>query len=170
MTTEDFLVELAVSLRGQRRRRKRLVDEMAAHIDDAIRAELATTATRVEAERIVLDRLGGADMIARRWNSDRRIARGRRCRRLAAIALAVVAAGALGVTQYAAGKPELPRRDPPARTTPERILESGRLSRRIRAKRLLTPAVQCDSLRTLRMSVFPAQTCFSRWSVPGSSR
>jgi hypothetical protein len=120
-TTEAFLAELAVSLRGPRRRRKRLVDEMAAHIDDAIRAELATNAPRVEAERIVLHRLGCADRIARHWNSDRRITRGRRRRRLAAIALAVVLAGALGVTQYAAGKPQLPRRDPPARTTPERI-------------------------------------------------
>jgi hypothetical protein len=121
MTTEDFLAELAVSLRGPRRHRKRLVDEVAAHIEDAIRAELATTAPRVEAERIVLHRLGCADRIARRWNSDRRITRGRRHRRLAAIALAVVVAGALGVTQYAAGKPELPRRDPPVQTTPERI-------------------------------------------------
>jgi hypothetical protein len=121
MTTENFLAELAVSLRGPRRRRRRLVDEMAAHIEDAIRAELATNASRVEAERIVLDRFGCADIIARRWNGDRRVARGRRRRRLAAIALAGVAAGALGVTQYAAGKPELPRRDPPARMTPERI-------------------------------------------------
>jgi hypothetical protein len=121
MTTEDFLAELAVSLRGPRRQRKRLVDEIAAHIDDAIRAELATTAPRVEAERIVLHRLGCADRLARRWNSGRRITRGRRRRRLAAIALAVVVAAALGVTQYAAGKPELPRRDPPARTTPEQI-------------------------------------------------
>jgi HAAS domain-containing protein len=121
MTAEDFLAELAVSLRGPRRRRKRLVDEMAAHIDDAIRAELATNAPRVEAERIVLDRLGCADVIARRWNGDRRVARGRRRRRLAAIAFAGVAAAALGVTQYAAGKPELPRRDPPARMTPERV-------------------------------------------------
>lgn len=121
MTTEDFLAELTVSLRGPSRRRRRLVDEMAAHIDDAIRAELATSASRVETERIVLDRLGCADTIARRWNGDRRLARGRRRRRLAAIAFAGVAAGALGVTQYAAGKPEQPRRDPPARMTPERI-------------------------------------------------
>jgi hypothetical protein len=121
MTTEDFLAELAVSLRGPRRHRKRLIDEIAAHIDDAIRAELAITAPRVEAERIVLHRLGYADRIARHWNSDRRITRGKRRRRLAAIALAVVVAGALGVTQYAAGKPDLPRRNPPAQTTPERI-------------------------------------------------
>jgi hypothetical protein len=170
MTTEDFLAELAVSLRGPRRHRKRLIDEIAAHIDDAIRAELAITVPRVEAERIVLHRLGCADRIARHWNSDRRIARGRRRRRLAAIALAVVVAGALGLTQYAAGKPQLPRRDPPARTTPERIPGSSRLSRHIRAKQLLTPAVQCGSLRTPRISVFPAQLCFSRWSVPGSNR
>ncbi len=129
MTTEDFLAELAVSLRGPRRHRKRLVDEIAAHIEDAIRAELATTAPRVEAERIVLRRLGCADRIARRWNSDRRITRGRRHRRLAAIALAVVVAGALGVTQYAAGKPQLPRRNPPVQTTPERIPTHSNLDR-----------------------------------------
>lgn len=119
MTTEDFLADLAASLRGGRRHRRRLIAEVAAHIDDAVRAELAAGTSLSEAERIVLDRLGGAGVIARRWNTDRSATRGRRRRRLGTLAVAVVGAGALGITQYASGKPQPPSRHPPARTPPD---------------------------------------------------
>ena len=107
MTTvgERFLAGVAVGLRGPRRHRRRLLEELAAHLDDAVRAELDAGAGRVDAEAIALERLGDADAIARSWNGHRRALRGARRRRLAAVAFACVAACALGVTQYAAGKP-----------------------------------------------------------------
>lgn len=120
MTAEDFLDELSSALRGPRRRRQRLTNELAAHIDDAIRAEVAANASPEQAERDVLDRLGSAGAIARRWNDDRRAHRETRRRRAAVIALTAVGAGALGVTQYAAGKPQPPKPDaglvPPPRS------------------------------------------------------
>jgi hypothetical protein len=118
ITKDDFLIEVRASLGGPRRRRKRLVEELAGHIDDAMRAELAANPTFVDAERIVLERLGNAGAIADRWRADRRKLRARRQRRLAAATFALVAAAALGITQYAAGKPQPARRDPPAQTTP----------------------------------------------------
>lgn len=120
MMKDDFLAEVGASLRGPRRHRKRLVDELAAHIDDAVRAELAANAHIGDAERTALDRIGNAREIADRWNGDRRILRARRHRRLAAVTFVLVIAGALGVTQYAAGKSQPPRHDPPAETTPKR--------------------------------------------------
>jgi anti-sigma-K factor RskA len=111
MTADDFLDELSSALRGPRRRRQRLISELAAHIDDAIRAEVAANAPPEQAERDVLDRLGSAAAIARRWNDDRRGHRETWRRRAAVIALTAVAAGALGVTQYAAGKPQPPKPD-----------------------------------------------------------
>jgi hypothetical protein len=105
--TDDYVAELAASLRGPRRQRKRLLDEVAAHIDDAVHAELAFNPSFLEAKRAVLDRLGEPRAIADRWNADHRFRRERRRRRLALAAFAIVAAGALGVTQYAAGKPQL---------------------------------------------------------------
>jgi hypothetical protein len=110
-TRDDFLFELSASLRGPRRRRQRLVDELAAHIDDALRAELTATQSHADAQRIVLDRVGPADAIANRWNADRRARRKTQRRRLAVVAPAIVAASALGVTQYAAGTPQPPKRD-----------------------------------------------------------
>lgn len=117
---EDFLAELARLLRGTRRHRERLIAELAAHIEDAVSAEEIAHTPPYDAERRVLDRLGGAEAIARRWNADRRALRGRRHRRLAALAVSIAGAGALGITQYAAGKPQPPPRQPPARTTPDR--------------------------------------------------
>jgi hypothetical protein len=118
MTKDEFLAGVRASLRGPRRRRERLVEELAAHIDDAMGAELAANPSFVDSERIVLERLGNAGAIADRWNADRRKLRARRHRRLAAATFVLVAAGALGTTQYAAGKSQPPRRDPPAQTTP----------------------------------------------------
>lgn len=120
MMTDDFLAEVGASLRGPRRHRKRLVDELAAHIDDAVRAELAANVHIGDAERAVLDRIGNASAIADRWNADRRIVRTRRHRRLAGATFVLVVAGALGVTQYAAGKSQPLKRDPPAETAPKR--------------------------------------------------
>jgi hypothetical protein len=108
---DDFLCELAGALRGSARRRRRLIDELAGHIDDARRAELAEPQIPAAAERIVLDRLGDPDEIANRWNADQRARQQTQRRRVAALVLAVVAAAALGVTQYAGGTPRPPKRD-----------------------------------------------------------
>jgi len=69
-------------------------------------AELTATRIQADAERIVLDRLGTVEAIADRWNVHERARREKKRRRLAAAALAVVATGALGLTQYAAGTPQ----------------------------------------------------------------
>jgi hypothetical protein len=121
MTTDEFLAQLAACLRGPRRHRQRLIEEIGAHIDDALHAELARNTNHEEAEQVVLDRFGDADTLARHWNKDRYILRVARRRRLAAVAFAAVAAGALGITQYAAGKPQLRDRTTPQQTTPKRV-------------------------------------------------
>lgn len=111
---ESFLTELDSALCGPPRRRRRLLDEIAAHLEDAVAAGIEAGATAREAEAAALDRLGQPRSIADRWNDDRRRLRAARSRRLAAIALAAGAALALGVTQYAAGKPRPSKTPDPA--------------------------------------------------------
>ena len=102
---DRFLTDLAAALSGPPRRRRRLLDEIAAHLEDAILAGIASGATAADAELAALDRLGHPRVIADRWNDHRRRFRAAQSRRLAVVALGAGAAFALGVTQYAAGKP-----------------------------------------------------------------
>lgn len=118
---DRFVAELAASLRGPRRRRRRLVDEINAHLDDAVHDEVARGSTPLEAETAVLLRLGSASEIAAPWNDDRLLVRGDRRRKILAVALAVLGAGALGVTQYASGKPKPAE---PARTCAEAVRDN----------------------------------------------
>jgi hypothetical protein len=128
VTTTEFLDEVAGSLRGPRRRRQRLIEELQAHIEDGVRAALEPDVSVQHAERHVLDQLGTADQIAHRWNADQRALQGKLRRRLAAVAFAAVVAAALGVTQYAAGKPQSPRHPVPTDTTRHRVTH-GRYDR-----------------------------------------
>ena len=121
MTTPEFLGELAASLRGPRRLRQRLIDELQAHIEDGVHAALERDVSVQHAERQILDQLGTADQIANRWNAHQRALQGLRRRRAAALAFAAVVAGALGVTQYAAGKPRPPRHQLPTDTKLNRV-------------------------------------------------
>jgi hypothetical protein len=107
MTPHDqsYLDHLAATLRGPRRSRKRLLEEMSAHLHDLVDAELGRGADPAHAEARAMARLGEADTLAERWNAYQDSRRGSRRRRAAMLALAAVAAGALGITQYAAGRP-----------------------------------------------------------------
>jgi hypothetical protein len=106
-----FLFELASSLRGPRRARRRLLLEIEHHIVDAVRAESAAGGELVRAEADVLARLGPAESIAARWNESQLQLRGIRRRGYAALAVALALAGALGLTQYASGQAS-PARSP----------------------------------------------------------
>lgn len=117
----EFLDEVAASLRGPRRRRQRLIDELQTHIEDGVRAALEADVSVHYAERHILDQLGTADQIANRWNADQRALQGKLRRRVAALAFAAVVAAALGVTQYAAGTPRSPRHPLPTDTTLHRV-------------------------------------------------
>jgi hypothetical protein len=101
---ERLLDDLAGSLRGPRRARRRLLTEIEEDFEDALRAERAAGLSSPAAEAEVLARFGCPEDVVERWNSDqaeRRVAI-RRNAVLAALAAAI--AGALGVTQYASGR------------------------------------------------------------------
>ena len=106
-----FVLELATSLRGPRRARRRLLLEIEHHIADAMRAESAGGAELARAEAEILGRLGSAEAIAGRWNESQLELRGVRRRGYVGLAVAVALAGALGLTQYASGQAS-PRRSP----------------------------------------------------------
>jgi len=88
----DWLGELAASLQGPRRARRRLLAELEGHLEDAI----ADGLTEVDA----IARLGPASDLARRWNADAR-RRGWEVRiQILAAALAVAAIAApVGLAQ-----------------------------------------------------------------------
>jgi hypothetical protein len=108
-TIDRAVAAYAAQLRGPRRARRRLVDEVAAHLDDAVEAELAAGADRPAAERAVLERFGDLHASAELWNRDGAARRGASRRNALLLACAAVTAAALGVAQHASGK------NPPAR-------------------------------------------------------
>jgi hypothetical protein len=105
MTTpyERVLDDLAETLRGPRRARQRLLDEIAEDLKDAGVAERAAGLSRDAAEALVAARFGNPTVIADQWNSDQ--ARRRRSIQRNALVLvtAMTMAGGLGITQYASG-------------------------------------------------------------------
>jgi hypothetical protein len=101
----DRLVgELSTALRGPRRARRRLLAEIDAHLRDAVSAEIARGADEEHAAAEVIERFGDVRQTAARWNGDRADRRGAARRNALVVALAAVAAAALGLTQYASGK------------------------------------------------------------------
>jgi hypothetical protein len=106
---EQAVAAYAAQLRGPQRARRRLVDEVEAHLHDAVDAELAAGADPEAAERAVLERFGDLHASAQLWNSDRAIRRGASRRNALLLACAAVAATALGVAQHASGKNPPPR-------------------------------------------------------------
>ena len=107
---ERAVTAYAAQLRGPRRARRRLVDEVEAHLHDAVQAELAAGADRPAAENAVLERFGDLHASAQLWNRDRAVRRGASRRNALLLACAAVAAAALGVAQHASGKNPPPRR------------------------------------------------------------
>ena len=65
-----WMRELHDSLSGPRRARRRLLHELAAHVEDAVAEEVANGASHEQAEATALERLGPADEIGRRWSAD----------------------------------------------------------------------------------------------------
>ena len=106
---ERAVAAYAAQLRGPRRARRRLVDEVEAHLHDAVDAELAAGASMPAAERAVLERFGNLHASAQLWNRDRAVRRGASRRNALLLACAAVAAAALGVAQHASGKNPPPR-------------------------------------------------------------
>ncbi len=93
----------AAELRGPRRARRRLVDEVATHLHDSLEQELAAGTPPDLAARAVLDRFGDPHAPAAAWNRDRTARRGAERRNALVLALAAVAAAALAMTQHASG-------------------------------------------------------------------
>jgi uncharacterized membrane protein len=91
---ERALTDLRGSLRGSRSARSRLIEEIEAHLDDALAA----------GDDTVLDRIGSPSEIASAWNDLQWKKRRRMRRTLASVSLAVACTAALGVTQYASGR------------------------------------------------------------------
>jgi hypothetical protein len=108
---QELLAQVGTSLRGSRRRRRRLLAELDEHLREAVHAEMARDVDEDVAARDVLQRFGTAAEISARWNADERKRRVARRRHYAALAFAAVAATGLGITQYASGKtsPSPPR-------------------------------------------------------------
>jgi hypothetical protein len=100
----EFLLELASSLRGPRRAKRRLLLEVEQHLADAVRAEALPGRDLDKAESAAVARLGPPERIAASWNDGQSELRGARRRGYAALALLVALAGALGLAQYASGK------------------------------------------------------------------
>jgi hypothetical protein len=101
---ESVLDELEATLRGPRRSRQRLLDEIRDDLKDAIRFERTAGLTAEAAEARVAARFGSPAAIASRWNSDQALRRQAARRNILMLMIAIATAGALGITQYASGK------------------------------------------------------------------
>jgi len=108
-STDQLLAELAPMLRGPRRARQRLLDEIREDLHDAVAAQRHAGVDASTADKLVATRFGSTHTLAARWNRDRAERSGAVRRNLALVLLAAVTAGALAITQYASGK------NPPAR-------------------------------------------------------
>lgn len=108
MTQPDsYLAELHHHLRGRPLAKRRILREIEAHLEDAIRREMEEGVSRDEAERRAIDRLGPADELGQRFHE------GGGRMRAAGLALAAAAAcaaigfgaafGSEGVTSSAGG-------------------------------------------------------------------
>jgi hypothetical protein len=87
---EEWLRALAGSLQGSRRRRRRLLAELAGHLEEATAEELAAGLSNAEAEAVALRRMGAAATVADHWNAE--AAARRTAVRARVVVLAVLAA------------------------------------------------------------------------------
>lgn len=111
----EWLQELGASLRGPRRARQRLVDELNAHIEDAVAAELADGLTLEQAEAAALARVGSASQLADRWSAD--TSDRRRTGRVRVLALGFVIAAVVapvGLAQRSGSTPSEKTRHQPS--------------------------------------------------------
>jgi uncharacterized membrane protein YccC len=111
----EWLQELGASLRGPRSARQRLVDELNAHIEDAVAAELADGLTLEQAEAAALARVGSASQLADRWSAD--TSDRRRTGRVRVLALGFVIAAVVapvGLAQRSGSTPSEKTRHQPS--------------------------------------------------------
>lgn len=111
----EWLQELGASLRGPRRARQRLVDELNAHIEDVVAAELADGLTLEQAEAAALARVGSASQLADRWSAD--TSDRRRTGRVRVLALGFVIAAVVapvGLAQRSGSTPSEKTRHQPS--------------------------------------------------------
>jgi hypothetical protein len=101
---ERLLDELSVTLRGPRRARQRLLDEIGEDLKDAVQAECAAGLGPDAAEALVAARFGSPTAIARLWNRNQALRRRAMQRNMLVLLTALAMAGALAITQYASGK------------------------------------------------------------------
>jgi len=102
----DWMEELGESLQGPRRAKQRLVNELNAHIEDAVAAELANGLTPEQAETEALARIGSASELANRWSTDTSTRRRTGRARVLALSLVIAAVVApVGLAQRSGSKP-----------------------------------------------------------------
>jgi hypothetical protein len=123
---DEWLRTLAGSLQGPRRRRQRLLAELAEHLDEATAEELASGVTPAEAEAAALLRVGAAGTVAAHWNADAAARRSATRLRVAALTI-VVAALAAPVAIAQASRTSQPHQlhQPPAPVRQERAAAPG---------------------------------------------
>jgi hypothetical protein len=121
---------MAATLRGPRRARQRLLDEVTEDLKDAVEAESAAGLSPDAAEALVAARFGNPTAIARHWNSDQALRRRSMQRNALLLMTAMAMAGGLGITQYASGKNSptpIPTRGCPLKTVPAKVSNGGGL-------------------------------------------
>jgi hypothetical protein len=101
---DELIAELNASLRGPRRARNRLLDEIREDLKDAIEAERAAGGSVDSAQAMVAARFGSPAVIADHWNYDQASRQRARRRNTLVLMVAITASGALGITQHASGK------------------------------------------------------------------
>ncbi len=124
---DEWLRTLAGSLQGPRRRHRRLLAELAEHLDEATAEELASGVTPAEAEAAALLRVGAAGTVAAHWNADAAARRSATRLRVAALTIVVAALAAPVAIAQASGTSHTQRpHKPPAPVRQERAGATGR--------------------------------------------
>jgi hypothetical protein len=119
----EWMGELHGSLRGPRRAKQRLVNELNAHIEDAVAAELANGHTLEQAEAAAFARVGSASELAYRWSAD--TSARQRAGRVKVLALGLVIAAVVapvGLAQRSGSEPSKKTRHQPSATVRVRSL------------------------------------------------
>jgi hypothetical protein len=124
---EDWLLAVAASLRGPRRRRRRLLAELEGHLEDAAAEEVAAGASAADADAAAVRRLGAPTAVVETWNSD--VAARRSVARLRIVVVAVLVGTLAAPVALARSGNSSPRpHKPPAKVKQERGAATTRAS------------------------------------------
>ena len=125
---EDWLLAVAASLRGPRRRRRRLLAELEGHLEDAAAEEVAAGASAADADAAAVRRLGAPTAVVETWNAD--VAARRSVARLRIVVVAVLVgtlAAPVALARSGNSSPR-PHKPPPAKVKQERGAATTRAS------------------------------------------